>query len=108
MKTNSFVARSVIVPAAGASLIFSLALFGLMYSVIKAGHSTLEKKEALPTIDFVRLKRDSEVETLSRKPPCRPRRRNTEDEDCWRSGGLKLGLDIPTLDQPRGRRTDGW
>jgi periplasmic protein TonB len=60
------------VPAAGVALLLSLTLFGLLYSVIQAGHAHLGKKEVLPTIDFVRLKRDSEVETLSRRKPPPP------------------------------------
>jgi protein TonB len=59
-------------PAAGAAMLMSLALFGLLYSVIRAGHAHLAKREALPTIDFVRLKRDSEVETVSRRKPPPP------------------------------------
>jgi len=54
------------------ALLLSLGLFGLMYSVIKGSHAGLEKKEALPTIDFVRLKRDSEVESISRRKPPPP------------------------------------
>lgn len=73
VSAKSKVAKAAMLPAAGLSLVLSLSLFGLMYSVIKAGHGALEKKDALPTIDFVRLKRDSEVETLSRhKPPPPP------------------------------------
>lgn len=67
------VSKNAIIPAALVSLALSLGMFGVLYSVIKAGNASLEKKEALPTIDFVRLKRDSEVETLSRsKPPPPP------------------------------------
>jgi hypothetical protein len=33
------------IPAAGVSLLFSLALFGLLYSVIHVGHRALEKQE---------------------------------------------------------------
>jgi len=67
------VSNNAMLPAAVMSLVLSLALFGLLYSVIKVGHHVLEKKDALPTIDFVRLKRDSEVEALSRsKPPPPP------------------------------------
>jgi protein TonB len=62
-----------IVPAALAALLLSLLLFGMMHSVIRTGHHVMEKREALPTIDFVRLKRDSDLETLSRsKPPPPP------------------------------------
>jgi protein TonB len=64
--------RSATVPAAGAALLFSLLLFGLMYSVIRIGHHKLDKPQALQTIDFVRLKRDSELTTLSRRKPPPP------------------------------------
>jgi TonB family C-terminal domain len=67
---NKLLAQSVTIPAALAALAFSLAIFGFMHKVIEGSHAALEAKEALPTIDFVRLKRDTEVETLSRsKPP---------------------------------------
>lgn len=101
MKTKS-ISSSAIVPATLVSLIFSMSLFGLMYSVIKAGHAVLEKKEALPTIDFVRLKRDSDVETLSRRkppppPPAPPppAKMKIAGEAVATQG---LALDIPTLD----------
>ena len=62
-----------IIPAAAAALLLSLLLFGGMHAVIHTGSHVLEKREALPTIDFVRLKRDSDVETMSRsKPPPPP------------------------------------
>ena len=64
--------RSATVPAAGAALLFSLLLFGLMYSVIRVGKHKLDKPQALQTIDFVRLKRDSELATLSRRKPPPP------------------------------------
>jgi protein TonB len=92
----------MIFPAAGLSLVLSLVLFGLLYSVIKAGHSGLTKKDALPTIDFVRLKRDSEVETLSRhKPPPPPpappppAKMKVTSDSVARSA--LSGMDIPTL-----------
>ncbi len=60
-------------PAAGMAFLLSLILFAVMYSVIRVGHHGAEKLEVLQTIDFVRLKRDTEVETLSRhKPPPPP------------------------------------
>jgi protein TonB len=93
---------AAIVPAAGLALMLSLVLFGLMYSVIKTGHSGLSKKEALPTIDFVRLKRDSEVETLSRRkppppPPAPPPPAKMKvTSDAVARSGLS-GLEIPNL-----------
>lgn len=65
-------AESAVIPAAAAALVLSLLMFGFMYKVIEGGHAALEAKETLPTIDFVRLKRDSEIETLSRKKPPPP------------------------------------
>jgi periplasmic protein TonB len=59
-------------PAVGASVLFSLVLFALLYGAIRVGHFGAEKTETLQTIDFVRLKRDSEVETLSRRKPPPP------------------------------------
>jgi periplasmic protein TonB len=72
MTANRFLAESAIVPAALAALVMSLFMFGFMYKVIEGGHAALESKEVLATIDFVRLKRDSEVETLSRRKPPPP------------------------------------
>lgn len=91
------------VPALGMSVVFSLLLFGLLYSVIRVGHRALEKSEALPTIDFVRLKRDSEVETLARrKPPPPPQqppppsKMKIVSDAAAASTGLS-GLEIPNL-----------
>lgn len=50
----------------------SVLLFSILYTAIHATHFAPEKREALQTIDFVRLKRDSEVETLSRRKPPPP------------------------------------
>src|SRR4051812_27723478 len=62
-----------ILPAAVAALVFSLLLFGAMHALIHTGRHLLEKREALQTIDFVRLKRDPDMKTLSRsKPPPPP------------------------------------
>jgi periplasmic protein TonB len=89
-------------PAVGAALLLSMALFGLLYSVIRAGHAHLEAKNALPTIDFVRLKRDSEVETLQRRkppppPPAPPPPAKMKiASDAVAQPGLS-GLEIPNL-----------
>jgi protein TonB len=62
-----------ILPAVLLAALVSAGLFSLMYSVISRGHRQLEKAELLPTIDFVRLKRDTEVESMARhKPPPPP------------------------------------
>lgn len=95
--------NSPMIPAFGASLAFSLLLFGLLYSVIRVGHRVIEKTDALPTIDFVRLKRDTEVETLvRRKPPPPPSQPPPPSKmkittDVTTQTGLS-GLDVPSLD----------
>ena len=52
---------------AGLSLI--VCMFWLLHALIAGGGHGLKKGEALPTIDFVRLKKSFEVETRERKPP---------------------------------------
>jgi periplasmic protein TonB len=64
--------KSPIVPALVMAAAFSLFLFMLMYSAIHVGKFVHDKSETLQTIDFVRLKRDTEVETLSRRKPPPP------------------------------------
>lgn len=64
--------RSPMLLAAVMAILFSLVLFALLYGAIHAGKFVAEEREALQTIDFVRLKRDSEVETLSRRKPPPP------------------------------------
>lgn len=61
-----------IIPAFALGIAFSLALFGLMYSVIHGTHGAIAEQETMPTIDFVRLKRDSEIETMARRKPPPP------------------------------------
>lgn len=75
MKAPNFkglMSRSPMVMAAVASVLFSLVLFALLYAAIHAGEFVADQREALQTIDFVRLKRDSETETLSRRKPPPP------------------------------------
>jgi protein TonB len=91
-----------LLPAAGAALVLSLILFGGMYSVIKVGRHKLEKAEALATIDFVRLKRDTDLETLSRRkppppPPQPPPPPKMKIASAGATQGAMTGLDIPTL-----------
>ncbi len=88
--------------ARNSTLAFSLMLFGLMYSVIRVGHRKMEKPEALQTIDFVRLKRDSDLETLSRhKPPPPPPQPPPPPKMKVASSAVAAegltGLDIPNL-----------
>ena len=72
MKLPAFASKAPFIPALGLAIVFSLLLFMLMYSAIHVGKFVHDKTETLQTIDFVRLKRDSEVETLSRRKPPPP------------------------------------
>ncbi len=72
MNAQVAVSSRPFVPATVVSVGLSLALFSLMYSVIRIGHHGIDKQDLLPTIDFVRLKRDSEVETMTRRKPPPP------------------------------------
>jgi len=95
------VLKSPMLVATAMSLAFSLLLFGLLYSVIRVGHHVLEKTDALPTIDFVRLRRDTEVETTQRhKPPPPPPQppppsRMKIASDVGPQQGMTM--DVPTL-----------
>jgi protein TonB len=71
-KLNGWFAKSPMLLAALLSILFSLVLFALLFSAIHAGKFVADKSQVLQTIDFVRLKRDSEVETLSRRKPPPP------------------------------------
>lgn len=64
--------RGPFLPAFGAATVVSLALFWLMYAVISVTGHGVDNKETLQTIDFVRLKRDTQVETLARRKPPPP------------------------------------
>ena len=72
MQAKAILLNRPMLPAAGIALMFSLALFGLLYSLIRVGHRALEKQEPLQTIDFVRLKHDTDVETTQRRKPPPP------------------------------------
>jgi protein TonB len=80
----------------------SLALFSLMYTVISATGHGVEKSEQLQTIDFVRLRRDSQVESLERrkppppppKPPPPPAKMRVEAGSVQGAGG---GFEMPNV-----------
>jgi protein TonB len=72
MKLPRVAFQNAFIPALLLSVLFSLALFALMYSAIRVGKFVAEESQTLQTIDFVRLKRDSEVETLQRRKPPPP------------------------------------
>lgn len=56
----------------GLSVLTSLAMFWLLYGVIRAGGHAVSEAEQLVTIDFVRLKRDTQVEIVQRRKPPPP------------------------------------
>jgi periplasmic protein TonB len=59
-------------PAAALAVVAAFGMFWMMNSIIDGVGLGAEKSEVLPTIDFVRLKRDTEVETLERRKPPPP------------------------------------
>jgi periplasmic protein TonB len=92
-----------IVPILGVALGISLGLFGLMYVVISATGHGVKKAEALQTVDFVRLRRDSQVESMERrkppppppKPPPPPSKMRVETANVQVAGG---GFAMPNVE----------
>jgi protein TonB len=66
----SFQARSI--PILAIALGVAFGLFTLMHTVITVSGHGIDKAETLPTIDFVRLRRDSQVEAMQRRKPPPP------------------------------------
>jgi protein TonB len=93
--------KNPFIPALAIAIAFALVLFMLMYSAIHAGKFVHEKPETLQTIDFVRLKRDTEVETLSRrKPPPPPAQPPAPQKMKVATEAVKTdmtAMEIPTL-----------
>lgn len=58
-------------PAMAASAL-ALSLFWLLYFFISGGGDRLQKLDTVPTIDFLRLAKNFELETRERKPPKAP------------------------------------
>jgi len=95
--------RLRILPIVGLALGVSLGLFGLMYVVISATGHGVEKAEVLQTIDFVRLRKDSQVESLERrkppppppKPPPPPSKMRVEAANVQVAGG---GFAMPNVE----------
>lgn len=66
-------AESAAMPRAFAyGLAVTVAIFWLMHLAIEGGGEAFEKSQPLPTIDFVRLKKDAELETRERRKPPKP------------------------------------
>ncbi|HVT34661.1 MAG TPA: energy transducer TonB [Nevskiaceae bacterium] len=51
--------------------IFALSLFWLLHALINRSHS-VDKSEALQTVDFVRLRKDTDIESRIRQKPPKP------------------------------------
>ncbi|MDB5973180.1 MAG: periplasmic protein TonB [Hydrocarboniphaga sp.] len=64
--------RNRLLPAALAGLTFSALMFLMLYGLISRHGGGIDKADTLPTIDFVRLKRDTELQTLERRKPPPP------------------------------------
>lgn len=64
--------RTRMLPAALAGLIFSALMFLGLYGLINRHGGGVDKADTLPTIDFVRLKRESELQTIERRKPPPP------------------------------------
>jgi len=58
--------------AAGYAVLLTVGLFWLLHVMITGGIHGVEKSKTLPAIDFVRLKKDTEIETRQRKKPPKP------------------------------------
>jgi protein TonB len=60
------------IPILAIALGVAFGLFTLMHTVITVSGHGVNKVESLPTIDFVRLRRDSQVEAMQRRKPPPP------------------------------------
>lgn len=88
--------------ALAVAICFSLVLFSLLYSAIHVGKFVADKTEALQTIDFVRLRRDSETETMQRRkpppPPAPPPPPSKMKVVAEATGQAVTGMAIPSMD----------
>src|SRR5689334_15876123 len=80
----------------------ALGLFSLMYAVVHVTGHGVQKAEVLQAVDFVRLRRDSQVESLERhkppppppKPPPPPSKMRVEAASVQAGGG---GFAMPNV-----------
>ena len=80
----------------------ALGLFSLMYAVVHVSGHGVKKAEMLQAVDFVRLRRDSQVESLERhkppppppKPPPPPSKMRVETASVQAGGG---GFAMPNV-----------
>jgi protein TonB len=69
---NTTSSRTRLPLAALAGLLFSAIMFLGLFGLINRHGGGMDKADTLPTIDFVRLKRDTELQTLERRKPPPP------------------------------------
>jgi protein TonB len=81
------------VRAFGYAVVFTVILFWLMHMAIQGGGGPFEKSKPLPTIDFVRLKKDADLETRDRRKPPKP-------EPPKQPPPPKIQIDTPPPDAP--------
>ena len=74
------------------ALAFTFGLFWTMHLLIVGGRYLAEQSESLATVDFVRLKKESELETRERKKPPKP-------EPPKHPPPPKMKIDTPPPDQ---------
>ena len=74
------------------ALAFTFGLFWTMHLLIVGGRYLAEQSESLATVDFVRLKKESELETRERKKPPKP-------EPPKQPPPPKMKIDTPPPDQ---------
>jgi len=75
------------------SALVTFAMFWTMHLLIVGGKYMAEQGESLATVDFVRLKKESELETRERKKPPKP-------EPPKQPPPPKMKVDTPPPDQP--------
>jgi periplasmic protein TonB len=79
--------------AFGYALLTTVGLFWLMHIAIKGVGGGFDKAQPLPTIDFVRLKKDTDLETRERRKPPKP-------EPPKQPPPPKMKVDTPPPDAP--------
>jgi protein TonB len=102
MQTQTLVGPRAI-PIFLLALACALGLFSLMYTVIHVSGHGAQKSETLQAIDFVRLRRDSQVESMERrkppppppKPPPPPAKMRVETASV--QGGAGGGFAMPNV-----------
>jgi len=75
------------------AVLFTFAMFWTMHLLIVGGKYLADQGESLATVDFVRLKKESELETRERKKPPKP-------EPPKQPPPPKMKIDTPPPDAP--------